>query len=568
MSVERKRVNHRALFRPRSQKDDDDEVSHRIIIDARRSGELNLSGKGLATVPERIWNINQLSREEAEELGRNLDFDDDKERWWEQEPLRKLNLGGNSIKIIDPKIEYLAELEELDFHDNLLGETPKEMGALTKLRKLDLSHNNLERMHKKLFTLENLKHLDLSHNNLSELSPALGDLVMLESLNLSFNNLKALPVGLGYLVRLCAFDVSHNILVELPPDIMSMRVLQKLDANSNHLEVVPPLGEMRKLEALIFHTNNLKNFPNITGCNALRELNLSNNSIFEIDMECLEDMGQLKSLLLAHNNIEVIPDDIIKLLNMERLDLSSNKLTLIPNFVCIMPNLKHFIITGNEKIKNVRRDIVQCGTPRILKHLRQGFDSESLDVSHSSVSPGAARMPDKYTMKNTKLLSLTGQQLHEVPENILEDAKIAGVTCIDLSKNKLQQVPDKLSMIQSVEDMKISCNLLSSLPEWFGEPFKHLRYIDLSQNQLSSLPESMGLLERLREINISSNRFKGVPESICNIENLEILILNDNHVTEVDVSSLGKLRRLATLDLSNNDITHVPPELGNMKHIR
>ncbi|XP_063990186.1 leucine-rich repeat-containing protein 40-like [Diachasmimorpha longicaudata] len=568
MSVERKmKVNHRALFKPRCKNDDDDELSERIIIDARRSGELNLAGKGLATVPQRIWTINQLSKGEVEELGRNLDFDDDKERWWEQEPLKKLNLSENSIKTIDSDIDHLSEIEELDFHDNLLEEVPKEIGALIKLRKFDISHNNLGKISKRFFTLENLKQLNLSHNNLADLDPAIGDLVMLESLNLSFNNLTTLPVGLGYLVRLCTFDVSHNLLVELPPDIMSMRVLKKLDANSNHLEVVPPLGEMRKLEALILHTNNLKNFPNITGCTALKELNLSNNSIDEIDMECLEDMGQLRSLLLAHNNIEVIPDDIIKLLNMERLDLSSNKLTLIPNFICIMPNLKHFIINGNEKIKNVRRDIVQCGTPRILKHLRQGFDSESLDV-HSSPSTGPVSAPDKYTMRNTKLLSLTAQHLHEVPDDVLEDAKIAGVTCIDISKNKLCQVPEKLSAITSVEDMKISCNQLASLPEWFGEPFKHLRYIDLSQNQLSALPKSIGELERLREINISCNRFTKIPESVCNIENLEILIMNDNHITDIDVTSLLKLRRLATLDLSNNDIGHVPPELGNMKNIR
>lgn len=61
-----------------------------------------------------------------------------------------------------------------------------------------------------------------------------------------------------------------------------------------------------------------------------------------------------------------------------------------------MPNLKHFIINGNEKLKNVRRDIVQCGTPRILKHLRQGFDSEGLHVSpSSSPTPGDVLAPDK-----------------------------------------------------------------------------------------------------------------------------------------------------------------------------
>lgn len=50
-------------------------------------------------------------------------------------------------------------------------------------------------------------------------------------------------------------------------------------------------------------------------------------------MEYLEGIGQLKSLVISNNKIETIPDDIITLLNLERLDLSFNKLTL---YVCLL----------------------------------------------------------------------------------------------------------------------------------------------------------------------------------------------------------------------------------------
>lgn len=61
-----------------------------------------------------------------------------------------------------------------------------------------------------------------------------------------------------------------------------------------------------------------------------------------------------------------------------------------------MPNLKYFIIDGNE-IKNVRRDIIQCGTPRILRHLRQGFDAETIDVKSSIATSqlNTIQSPDK-----------------------------------------------------------------------------------------------------------------------------------------------------------------------------
>lgn len=110
-------------------------------------------------------------------------------------------------------------------------------------------------------------------------------------------------------------------------------------------------------------------------------------------------------------------------------------------------------------------------------------------------------------MKQSKLLNLTGQNLHHIADTILEDASIAGVTCIDLSKNKLSQLPEKLALIKTAEDLKLSCNRLISLPNWIGESFNcYLRYLDLSKNQLTSMPDSIKELKHLQEINISQNK--------------------------------------------------------------
>lgn len=45
-------------------------------------------------------------------------------------------------------------------------------------------------------------------------------------------------------------------------------------------------------------------------------------------MSCLEGVGQLKTLTLGNNQIEIIPEEIIKLVYLEIFDLSYNKLTL------------------------------------------------------------------------------------------------------------------------------------------------------------------------------------------------------------------------------------------------
>lgn len=119
---------------------------------------------------------------------------------------------------------------------------------------------------------------------------------------------------MGYLVRLIFLDVSHNSLRNLPPDIMSMRgelnlqytikyyteqtlniwkniffyiALQNLIANSNELEELPSLSELRKVETIMFQNNKLTIFPDLSKCVALKELHLSENNIVVCTLEIL-----------------------------------------------------------------------------------------------------------------------------------------------------------------------------------------------------------------------------------------------------------------------------------------
>ena len=109
-------------------------------------------------------------------------------------------------------------------------------------------------------------------------------------------------------------------------------------------------------------------------------------------------------------------------------------------------------------------------------------------------------------MRNAKLLSLVGQNLAAVPDEIFENAKEAEVTCVDLSRNKLTELTDTMSKVTTISDLKLSYNLLTELPDWLGESLSRLQYLDLSKNLLSSLPESMSCLQFLIEINISFNK--------------------------------------------------------------
>ncbi|XP_012257717.2 leucine-rich repeat-containing protein 40-like [Athalia rosae] len=568
MDLTGRRANHRSLFKPRTRKEDDDELTESVVISARKSGQLNLSAKGLSSVPSKVWVINELTCEELKTLDVTLGFDEGKERWWEQEQLTTLNLSSNSLTKLDPQVQLLSELNFLDLHDNVIQYIPREIGNLNKLRHLNLAVNRIHTLPLDMYKLCELRFLDLGNNLLKNIDAAIGDLIMLEHLNLSCNNLTTLPVGMGYLVRLTSLELSHNMLKELPPDITSMRALKKLDASFNQIEDVPPMGELRRMEVLVLHTNNLSTSPDTNGCTALRELHLGNNKISAINVSSLESMSHLKTLTLGNNKIRIIPDEIIQLCNLERLDLSNNNIVNIPFCISLMPNLHTFLIDGNN-VRNVRRDVIQCGTSRLLRYLRESVNVEDLQngVTSSLVSNDTGLFPDKYALRIGKLLSIANQNLCEIPDTTAQDASEAEVTCIDLSKNQFRELPAKLSVVTSVRELKLARNRLLSLPEWIGEKYQHMQFLDVSNNQLTTLPGTLSTLNYLKEINMSYNRFVEIPECIYDLPGLEILTVNNNQIEKIDATLLSKLPRLANLDLSNNNIGYVPPELGNLKKL-
>jgi Leucine-rich repeat (LRR) protein len=152
----------------------------------------------------------------------------------------------------------------------------------------------------------------------------------------------------------------------------------------------------------------------------------------------------------------------------------------------------------------------------------------------------------RYAMRNAKLLSLVGQNLVEISDEVFENAKEAEVTCVDLSRNKLQRLSERMSMVVTTTDLKLSYNMLMEVPEWIGEQFIRLRYLDLSKNLLTSLPESLSSLQFLIEINISFNKY---------VRNATFTIINNSiklmRCANNSSPSILKIRRATRLYIQN-----------------
>lgn len=338
----------------------------------------------------------------------------------------------------------------------------------------------------------------------------------------------------------------------------------------NDLESLPrAMGELRKLDCLYVQHNNIRCLPDFTGCVALKEIHFSNNLVTKIAGDFCENLQQLKVLDLRDNKIEKLPDEINMLQSLMRLDLSNNSILTLPVSLCTLAHLASLQLDGNP-LRSIRRDIIQSGTTRILKTLRDRAGHVDKAAAAPTIKEDSL-YPDKYKMRKTRTLSLSAKALTEVEEKVFEEAKEAEVTIVDISKNKLKALPGGLQVLHSqLAELDASANQIGEIPVIIAQ-FDKMVYLNLAQNQLQDLPQEFSLLVTLRELNLNGNAFERIPSSIVELGRLEILLMGGNKIAEIDASEergLGKLKRLHTLDLSNNNIDVVPPLLGNMKQIR
>ncbi|XP_016960500.2 leucine-rich repeat-containing protein 40 isoform X4 [Drosophila biarmipes] len=582
----RPNYSFRPIFHERSNHEDDQVLTQQLWKLARKSGTLNLSNKALARVPERLYDINEA---DAESKAANLEQLTIKEEdaWWNQVPLNNLDLSSNTLTHISPKIENLQSLTVLTLHDNALVELPSEIGKLEKLMRLNVSHNKLSQLPRSIYSLPELRHLNISYNEFNEIDPDISDLHMLEFLDGGHNNIQSLPGGIGFLVRLTALLLPYNHIKELPPDLVNMRSLQKIDLMQNDLTSLPEdMGLLRKLECLYLQHNDILELPEFEGNETLSELHASNNFIKTIPKAMCSNLPHLKILDLRDNKITELPDELCLLRNLNRLDVSNNTISVLPNTLSSLAHLISLQVEGNP-IKTIRRDILQCGTARILKTLHEralakakeeggGSDSAStlpgisvtrLRGGQSDAADMPGNFPDRYKLRHTRTLAVNLEELTQVPDQVFQIARDEGVHVVDFARNQLSTLPNGLQLMHDlVSELVLSNNLIGYVPQFISQ-FTRISYLNLSNNLLNDLPNEFGVLNSLRELNIANNRFQFIPNCVYELQGLEILIASENHIKTLNVSGLQSMPRLSTLDLRNNDIDTVPPTLGNLTNI-
>lgn len=140
---------------------------------------------------------------------------------------------------------------------------------------------------------------------------------------------------------------------------------------------------------------------------------------------------------------------------------------------------------------------------------------------------GIATIPNDDLAKfvNLEELNLSGNKLHNLPKSL---GNLAKLKKLDVSYNQLDQmesVPSSIGKLVELEKLNLEKNLLFTLPGEIGQ-LKKLKVLNLSMNKFSSLPDELGSMTSLELITLKANpTLEELPESLKSLKNLKKLIL-------------------------------------------
>ncbi|MDR2193714.1 MAG: AAA family ATPase [Treponema sp.] len=146
-------------------------------------------------------------------------------------------------------------------------------------------------------------------------------------------------------------------------------------------------------------------------------------------------------------------------------------------------------------------------------------------------------------------LDLSDLGLEHFPVELIDDPHI--IHSLNLSGNKLEELPSAISAFVSLESIDLSGNHFSKLPETIIT-LQTLKKLKVNDNDLTELPENIDKLSLLETLDVSHNRLTRLPDSIKNLRRLKNFDFNLNKLADVP-NSIKKF----TYTRKTNILTHI-----------
>uniref|UniRef100_G1SWT9 FLII actin remodeling protein n=1 Tax=Oryctolagus cuniculus TaxID=9986 RepID=G1SWT9_RABIT len=152
------------------------------------------------------------------------------------------------------------------------------------------------------------------------------------------------------------------------------------------------------------------------------------------------------------------------------------------------------------------------------------------------------------------------------PENV---KSMTSLRWLKLNRTGLCYLPEELAALQKLEHLSVSHNNLTTL---HGElsSLPSLRAIVARANQLknSGVPDDIFKLEDLSVLDLSHNQLTECPRELENARNMLVLNLSHNSIDTIPNQLFINLTDLLYLDLSENRLESLPPQMRRLVHLQ
>lgn len=364
-----------------------------------------------------------------------------------------------SIKFgVDKKSAKLASLElrpfktkDSPFIQDLCNNNPlfKESAAFSEICALKISNQSLAAQDSE-FSISDGK----SYESILITFKKIDGQYVITHLHLN-ESIKAVPDSIGNLKNLQALRI--EILTNTVPDsiqnLVQLNTLEIFHGGSEVVRIPKWFEKMTELTRLSISNASFKNVPELfKHLKNLKELSLPRTIYYGfpayfIDLKELP----LEKFSICCGQFTVLPKWINELKNLKELDISSTRITTLPDTIGNLENLETLRLMFNRSFVNVPDSV--CNLQKL----------ESLELNDNNLS----KVPDCLgKLKNLTMLRLSKNKLKKVPEDI---TALSNLIYIYLDGNPISSIPSDFTKFKN------NGNLVHiSVPEALSEKDKNL----------------------------------------------------------------------------------------------
>lgn len=290
----------------------------------------------------------------------------------------------------------------------------------------------------------------------------------------------------------------------------------------------------------------------------LQSLDLSENSILDIEADVFKDLFTLEELNFSFNRLSGLRgaafSNVESLLN---LNLSNNRIADLNEITANqLPNLTHLDLSHNHlesidssflkslkslKFLDISFNVIGTLSGETIPQLRSLID---LRAGHNKLK----KLCGEYLPMSLKLLSVGHNAIASVPKNL------SPIRELNIEDNNISSIKDDVGSLNKLERLNISGNALIEFPD---AKFEYLKTLDLSRNKLTTIPETLKFdnLPILEELSLGGNPIRNVTFAM-ELRLRKLILRNLNLLEAIEIHAFRHLKgfhdRCINLTVSQN----------------